>query len=290
MSNLQENIEYLREKLDFKIYRLLSGNILGFYDSPRKLFFYYDTNKIKLCTMVVNENEIQSLFESYFCVGATVVDINAYFSKVQKIIRLFDISINVTQLTKSLRLGFPRIKQTLFNNGELNNVKVIKHTLLKFSSNLEVLTKIIPLPIINHIKAKSERTNPNTSKKINILYDYLIDLEDPELLVKDFPIFFKCYIPKYASSPILFHIDDIKFNNFNSRGYNPPKERTIVEGIYCRVIRTAKKYHNFNLDDIILVQKILVNSKTPQCNKALCSLNNNPKKQGLVKLTDLKRM
>lgn len=296
---INRNREYLRSILDFDIYYCVPKNLYGYYNPDKDLFYFYNgENKIKYLTSSQIEARegttiFIKLFDKYFgndLNHVELVDINDYFSKIQKVIRAFNLTVNITKLTKSASLGFPKIKNTLFKEGNLNNLAVIKFTLFKFSNiEKEKIQELVdrdanaPKMLINLVTQK---------KSFGILstLDYVVCLSDPNLLEKELPIFVKIFIPKYGSSPMIFHIEDVKINVFNSKGYNIPKERKIISGIYCRVIRTNKKYHNFNLDDIILVQKIIENSKTPQANKALCSLQTNPSKMGLVKLLDLKRI
>jgi hypothetical protein len=284
---LKRNYEFVRSKLDFNLHYLVNYEIAGFYDLAKKVFFYIDNGKLK--NQVIGGNyKVINLFEYYF--GSPddpkkVVDFQRYFSIVQQVVRKFNLRVNVNSIDKSKDLGFPRIKQTLFKEGLLKNVNIIRFTL--FKNRIPVSTLVAELGSSNMLQFI---VNTGEIKDNTLINDYLLIMSDPELCEKEIPVLVKLFIPKYGSSPMIFHLDDLKLIVFDAKGYNPPKDREIIAGSYCRIIRTNKKFHNFNMDEIVLIQKVLPNSKTPQASKALCTLNTNPNKIGLVSLNDLKRM
>lgn len=165
-------------------------------------------------------------------------------------------------------LGYPKIKERLFENDSLKNLEV--HKIVVSICNLSLEQELIAREITNNFAVVSEslfKTVPNAI--INFI-----------VIVK---------VPNYKNTFMKFYLKDCKFNIPNYKGYNAPLDRSIQIGCLARVIRQDLKYNNFDLDELVMVNNIFLNSKTPQKHNALCT-GVESKKVGLAYLRNLKKI
>lgn len=165
-------------------------------------------------------------------------------------------------------LGYPKVKERLAEAGELNNLEI--HKIIISISNLSLEQEMIA----------RERTAGFASLNDDIFREL------PNAII-NFIVIVK--VPNYKNTFMKFYLKDCKFNIPNYKGYNAPLDRTINIGCYARVIRQDLKYNNFDLDELVMVNNIFLNSKTPQKHNALCT-GVESKKVGLAYLRNLKRI
>lgn len=160
--------------------------------------------------------------------------------------------------------GFEKVKLTMFNRGLLNNFPISR----------------IRGPIFN----LDQKSRINDDLMSNLTIELTKEKVD-ELLNRTI-IYGR---PGAISTELRFSLEEVIIKTPNLKGFNNVKDKNIVEGCVCRVIKTNKKYSNFEMDDIVEVVSIFENSKTKQRNSALC-FSKKSDVQGLIYIKQLKRI
>ena len=277
-----DNLNALIKDFGFNIYSL--NNTTGILDPDTGRFYYIDNKKIRFLDF--NEavkTQRYSLYMNHY-IDSQKLYIKDYFNSILKLFKQFKMSFTVNSIKNTVSLGYPLLKKTLFKDNLLARLDFV--SVKVYEKNTSSYQSILHPESVVELDLKQSTIVKNlTTGVIAISKDKLLNIEE----ITD-SIIISTRESSNRSRYLSFFLSDITINFPNFKGYNSPKDRRLAINDVARMIRTSRDYNNFNMDDILVIKKVFPNTKTPQRSNALCILKNNPNKQGLVFLSNLKKL
>lgn len=278
----QDNLKVLIQAFSYNIYTI--NDTTGIVDVKTGKFYYIENNKIRFFDF-----EEAKLTKKWSLLMSSYMEsqkfyIKDYFNNIIKLFKQFKMTFTVKSIDNAVSLGYPLLKKSLFKDNLLAKLDFVGTKF--YEKNLSSYYAIInPESVINLDLKESNIVKNLTTGVITIEKESLLNIEE---IISS--IIITTREASNRSRYFSFFLPDIIINFPNFKGYNAPKDRKLIMNDIARMIRTSRDYNNFNMDDILVIKKIFLNTKTPQRSNALCVLKSNPNKQGLVFLSNLKKL